>query len=192
VDGCSFSRFDAHQGVANVTILNSTLGHQCLNAIGSGLLRVEGTTLYGSSLINLRTDYGATWEGDVIIKDCTWIPNKGNQLSGTHCIIGGKNTEDHDFGYQCYMPANITIENLHIDDSKALPSFPGVYLFADFSPNHLSVVWEKNVMKYPIIVTEHVTIKNLTTASGKGWKLSGNTFMFNNVVIEEIPAEVKE
>jgi hypothetical protein len=35
-DNCTFSRFDAHMGVANATIRNSTLGHQGINAIGSG------------------------------------------------------------------------------------------------------------------------------------------------------------
>src|SRR5690606_24265358 len=35
-DGCIFSRFDAHMGVANATIRNSTLGHMGINAIGSG------------------------------------------------------------------------------------------------------------------------------------------------------------
>src|SRR5690606_36088007 len=33
-DHCEFSRFDAHQGVANATIRNSTLGHMGINAIG--------------------------------------------------------------------------------------------------------------------------------------------------------------
>lgn len=35
-DGCVFSRFDAHMGVANATIKNSVLGHQGINLIGSG------------------------------------------------------------------------------------------------------------------------------------------------------------
>ncbi len=35
-DSCVFSRFDAHMGVANATIRNSTLGHMGINAIGSG------------------------------------------------------------------------------------------------------------------------------------------------------------
>ncbi|HKI89980.1 MAG TPA: hypothetical protein VKA38_13200, partial [Draconibacterium sp.] len=35
-DNCTFSRFDAHMGVANATIRNSTLGHMGINAIGTG------------------------------------------------------------------------------------------------------------------------------------------------------------
>jgi hypothetical protein len=44
-DSCTLSRFDAHMGVANATIRNSTLGHMGINAIGSGTLTVENTTV---------------------------------------------------------------------------------------------------------------------------------------------------
>jgi len=51
-DYCTFSRFDAHMGVANATIRNSTLGHQRINAIGSGTLTVENPrSKVGTSLI---------------------------------------------------------------------------------------------------------------------------------------------
>lgn len=60
-DNCTFSRFDAHMGVANATIRNSTLGHQGINAIGSGILIVENSTVKSGSFINLRDDYGSTW-----------------------------------------------------------------------------------------------------------------------------------
>ncbi len=185
---CEFSRFDAHQGVANVTIIGSTLGHQCLNAIGSGMLRVEDSTLYGSSFINLRSDYGSTWEGDVIIRNCTWIPNKGNTLTGTHAIIGGSYTGFHDFGYECFMPKNITIEGLHIDDSKSAASYPGVYLFGNITAQNTSENYEQKVQMqgYPYHVTENVTISGFTSASGKKWNLSPNTYMFRNVVINDL------
>jgi len=59
-DSCAFSRFDAHKGVANATIRNSTLGHMGINAIGSGILTVENSTIRGRSIVNLRSDYGCT------------------------------------------------------------------------------------------------------------------------------------
>ncbi|WP_353722318.1 hypothetical protein [Dyadobacter sp. 676] len=64
-DHCILSRFDAHQGVANATIRNSTLGHMGINAIGSGLLLVENSTIRGRSVVNLRPDYGSTWQGEL-------------------------------------------------------------------------------------------------------------------------------
>ncbi|HSM49709.1 MAG TPA: hypothetical protein VK872_17950, partial [Draconibacterium sp.] len=73
-DGCTFSRFDAHMGVANATIRNSTLGHMGINAIGSGTFTVENSTIRGRTLINLRSDYGSTWQGEFIIRNCVFVP----------------------------------------------------------------------------------------------------------------------
>jgi hypothetical protein len=72
-DNCIFSRFDAHMGVANATIRNSTLGHQGINAIGSGTFTVENSTIYGWNLINLRSDYGSTWQGELLIRNCVFV-----------------------------------------------------------------------------------------------------------------------
>ena len=49
-DNCIFSRFDAHMGVYNATIRNSTLGYMGINAIGSGTLLIENTKVYGKVL----------------------------------------------------------------------------------------------------------------------------------------------
>ncbi len=186
LDGCSFSRFDAHQGVANATILNCELGWTGLNAIGFGTLRVENTVSHGATFINLRNDYGSTWQGDVIIRNCTWQPNRGKNLTtGTYALIGGSNTEDHEFGYQCYMPENITIENLHIDDSKALTSYNGIYIFANLNSRRTSEAFEASA-KYPYIVTKNLTISGFTSVTGKKWMLSPNMFMFRNVVVNDL------
>ena len=189
LDGCTFSRFDAHQGVANVTIKNSTLGHQCLNAIGCGTLTVEGSTLYGSSFIYLRSDYGSTWEGDVVIKDCTWIPNCGKGV-GNNAVIGGSYTGFHDFGYECYMPKSITIDGLHIVDTKRAAAYKGIYLLGNITPSYTSEAYEKKVAAqgYPYHITENITIKNFTSESGKKWNLSQNKFMYRNVVVNDLDA----
>ena len=86
-DGCTFSRFDAHMGVANAMIRNSTLGHMGINAIGSGLLTVENSTIRGRTLINLRRDYGSTWRGRILIKNCVFVPSGGQSVTAN--LIGG-------------------------------------------------------------------------------------------------------
>jgi hypothetical protein len=131
-DHCTFSRFDAHKGVANATIRNSTLGHMGINAIGSGTLTVENTTIHGRSLINLRSDYGSTWQGEFVIRDCIFVPSGGRQTSAA--LISGSYSGQHDFGYTCYMPERITIENLHIDDSNHPEDYHGPAIFTDFNP----------------------------------------------------------
>ena len=90
-DGCELSRFDAHMGVANATIKNSKLGHQGINAIGTGTFLLENSTVYGGAMINLRGDYGSTWEGEFIIRNCTFVPAAGAKTTGN--IIGGSYQE---------------------------------------------------------------------------------------------------
>lgn len=185
---CTFSRFDAHQGVANVTILDSTLGHQGLNAIGVGTLSVTGTTIRASnSFINLRTDYGATWHGDVIIKNSVWVPARGTPFTNAN-LFGGQNLADHNFGYQCYMPENITIDGLRVQDENHKPGYDGIYLFTNFNPQFTGPEFENDPLKnkFPYIVTKTVNIKNFKSVTGKKWKLSPNTYMFRNVKINEL------
>lgn len=187
VRNSSLSRVDAHQGVANLTIQGCELGHQCLNAIGSGTLLVEDTKLYGYHMINLRSDYGSTWDGDLIIRNCEWTPNWGKAFSSAAVVITGSYTGYHDFGYACYMPHNILIDGLHIHDEKAIGDYNGMYLFGNITPEHTNEAYEKDVAEngYPYQITETLTIRNLTTSTGKGWKLSTNEFMFRNIKITE-------
>ena len=185
---CSFSRFDAHQGVANVTIIGCELGYQGLNAIGMGTLLVEDTTLYGTSLINLRSDYGSTWEGEAIIRNCTWIPNKGGTLTGRYSVFSGAYTPFHNFGYPCYMPEKITIEGLRIEDSNAAGSYPGIYLFDRFNGDYVNDAYAKKVAEegYPYHVTKEITISGFSSASGKDWNLTANEYLFRNMTVNDL------
>jgi hypothetical protein len=145
-DNCTFSRFDAHMGVANATIRNSTLGHQGINAIGSGTFTVENSTIYGRSLINLRSDYGSTWQGEFVIRNCVFVPAGGRPISAS--LIGGSYSGQHDFGYTCYMPERITIDNLHIDDSNHPANYQGPAIFANFNPRMTD---DSYVEKFPYV-----------------------------------------
>lgn len=177
-DNCTFSRFDAHMGVANATIRNSTLGHQGINAIGSGTFTVENSTIYGRNLINLRSDYGSTWQGELVIRNCTLVPAGGKSASAS--LISGSYSGQHDFGYTCYMPERITIENLRIDDSKHPEDYQGPAIFGNFNP---MMTDESYVEKFPYVRTREVILRKVTTASGKELRLSDNPFMFKDVKI---------
>jgi len=177
-DSCIFSRFDAHMGVANATIRNSTLGHMGINAIGSGTFTVENSTIRGRTLINLRSDYGSTWQGEFIIRNCVFVPAGGKPTSAS--LIGGSYSGQHDFGYTCYMPELITIENLCIDDTNHLENYQGPAIFANFNPNMTDDSYKE---KFPYIKTREVILRNVTTASGKALRISDNPFMFKGVKI---------
>jgi hypothetical protein len=177
-DNCILSRFDAHMGVANATIRNSTLGHQGINAIGSGTFTVENSTIYGRNLINLRSDYGSTWQGEMIIRNCIFVPAGGRMSNAS--LIGGSNSGQHDFGYTCYMPERITIENLHIDDSNHTADYKGPAIFANFNPKMTD---DSYLEKFPYVRTREVILRNATIASGKTLRLSDNPFMFKDVKV---------
>jgi hypothetical protein len=168
-DGCTFSRFDAHMGVANATIRNSTLGHMGINAIGSGTFTVENSTIRGRTLINLRSDYGSTWQGEFIIRNCVFVPAGGRPTSAS--LIGGSYSGQHDFGYTCYMPERIIIENLKIDDSNHPADYQGPAIFANFNPKMTD---DSYVEKFPYVKTREVILKNVTTTSGKTLRISDN------------------
>ncbi|MDA0195666.1 MAG: hypothetical protein O2951_11580 [Bacteroidetes bacterium] len=178
-DNCILSRFDAHKGVANATIRNSTLGHMGINAIGSGTFTVENSTIRGRSLINLRSDYGSTWQGEFIIRNCTFVPSGGKTASAA--LIGGSYSGQHDFGYTCYMPERITIENLHIDDSNHPVDYQGPAIFANFNPQTTDDSFQE---KFPNVRTREVILRNVTTASGKTLRLSDNPFFFKDVKVD--------
>ena len=178
LDKCTFSRFDAHQGVANATIRNSTLGHAGINAIGFGTLVVENSTVYGSSLINLRSDYGSTWQGEFIIRNCVFVPSCGSPATAT--LINGSYSGQHDFGYTCYMPKRIAIDTLRIDDTNHPVNYRGPAIFSDFNVKFKDDSYKE---KYSNIKTEKVVLKNVTTASGKPLRLSDNPFMFRDVEV---------
>lgn len=178
-DGCTLSRFDAHQGVANATIRNSTLGHMGINAIGCGLLTIENCTVRGRSFVNLRSDYGSTWQGMLVIRNCVFVPAGGKPLTAS--LISGSNSGQHDFGYTCYMPERIVIENLRIDDSQHPDHYQGATIFSNFNPEMTDRTYQE---KFPYVKTKEVMLKNVTTASGKALRISDNKFMFKDVQVK--------
>jgi hypothetical protein len=178
-DSCTFSRFDAHKGVANATIRNSVLGHMGINAIGSGTLTIENSRIYGRSLVNLRSDYGSTWEGQFLIRNCTFIPEAGRPTSPV--LINGYYSGLHDFGYPCYMPERIIMENLTIDDPNHPAGYAGPAIFADFNPQMKNSSY---VERFPYIKTKEVVLTNVKTSSGKTLRVSDNKVMFEGVEVK--------
>ena len=177
-DRCTFSRFDAHMGVANATIRNSTIGYVGINAIGCGTFLVENTTVYGNCFFNLRSDYGSTWQGEFVVRNCVFIPSCGKPVTAS--LIGGSYTGNHDFGYTCHMPERITLDGLRIDDSNHPDNYRGPAIFSNFNASFKDASYAE---KYPYVKTREVILKNVTTASGKPLRVSDNTFMFKDVKV---------
>lgn len=105
-DSCLLSRFDAHEGLYNGKVINSTVCN--LELIGAGEMLIENTvfTPVNNPPIMLRGDYGCTWRGTLTVKDCTV-----RSVSGNDTILLSSGWVNHYFGYVCYFP-NILIDNL--------------------------------------------------------------------------------
>ena len=114
-DGVMLGRFDAHCGVYNVTIKDSVVNK--LNFIGDGVATIENTVVYvdGSfhDVINLRSDYGSTWFGDLVINGLEMRysdePSSSNPFSLIRAIW-----YNHYFGYTVHMPQNIVLNDVSI------------------------------------------------------------------------------
>ncbi|MEE0981416.1 MAG: hypothetical protein U0K91_07005 [Acutalibacteraceae bacterium] len=163
-DGCALSRFDAHQGVLNATVKNSVLGHHGIKLIGSGTALIENTTVLSDSFVDLRADYGSTWNGDMIIRNCKFYPTGVS----SH-IINAENSEDHNFGYTCYMPQKIEIDGFYVHRG-------GInYLFTKVNPNHKKDSYDA---EYPVVPPQEITVKNFDCLVVGSLKVSKNKAIF--------------
>ncbi len=157
LENCTMSRFDAHCGVSGGAIKKCTLGHMGVHLIGFGDFLVENTTVYNRHFIKFRDDYGATFNGNLSIRNCTWkIVDDGRE---TYNLFEAENAGDHDFGYFCTMPPNIIIDNMQIDDS-CIKEHCRVVVFGDYDSN-----FSKD-KPYPYGTPENVYL-NISTASGR-------------------------
>ncbi len=162
-DGCTLSRFDAHKGMYNSTIINSEIGHGGITAIGSGYLRIENTTVNSNHVVHLRSDYGSTWDGEVIIKDVT-LKNTGNAS-----IFTG-NWYNHYFGYVCHLP-NVVIDNLKLAKTTTITVFSG------FSSSDITSASTKN----PVAIGGKITVKN--NKNGYSFTVASNSYLKNKITL---------
>lgn len=151
-EDCHFSRFDAHMGVSNCTLRRCTLGWQCLNAIGNGTFVIEDTHAYGYAFVNLRSDYGSTWRGDMIVRNCTWHP-----LGTSRAVFSGSNDGHHNFGYDCCFTESVDIDGLTIAEDE-VDDRP-LYIFNDYAGD---IPAEER--KYMPIPPKSAKVKNIHTS----------------------------
>lgn len=114
---CELNRIDAHCGVYNLTIDNCIVGFSGLTLNGAGKLKILNTTRKGGSkFIDLRSDYGSTWNGDIEIYNCTFESNKTSRLIG-FSVSYDEDGKLHDYGYDRVLP-NVYIDGLTINNTS--------------------------------------------------------------------------
>ncbi|MBR6347031.1 MAG: hypothetical protein IKR69_06550 [Bacteroidales bacterium] len=172
MERCSISRFDAHMGVENVSLKNCVFGHMGMRCVGFGRLLMENCEVHFRSFILLRDDYGSSWDGEVLLKNCIHKPFSGNPIT----LIDGANNGDHDFGYTCCLPSSIELHDVLIDDI-CCEAVEKVYLFGDFARDaHASGL-------VPYRVEGSILMDNVRASSGKTIELSRNPDLFTGYSI---------
>ena len=183
---CKINRFDAHRGFWNATLKDTVIGHT-LNITGGGTFIAENVKrLTGNHFINLRADYGASFRGDIILKDCVFeAQHQYNTHRGTlyypdriysyaNIINSGYSVNNTgwnpsytngaywlwDFGYTCYMPENITIDNFTCAaaDLNIFNELPDLIFEYNYDADNIT----STSVKHPYQITKSVTLKNMT------------------------------
>ena len=188
-DGCSINRFDAHRGFWNATLKDTYIGHS-FQVVGGGTLYVVNVTKASkSNFMTFRGDYGATFEGDIIIKDSVFEARKvyNSWTQSTPNAIGSETTgyimdsgrevynygyssaEDGylggywywDFGYTCYMPINVTIDNFksHAKNTYVYDDLPDIIFENTYEEG---VTPGKFTVRHPYQITKSITQKNMS------------------------------
>ena len=117
----------------------------------------RGARVAGGAFIGLRGDYGSSWRGDFIVRNCTFAPRKGRKTAAV-TLVNGASTDWHDFGYACFMPRRVVFDGLVIDDSGLPENYEGPFVFGMFNEKNTSSGY---VEKHPYHVTEEVELRNV-------------------------------
>lgn len=189
-NGCRINRIDAHMGTYNLTVKDSVLGYRGIAAVGFGTLYVENVTAYSTHFISLRRDFGSYWNGDIVIKNCTWRLAESNYSPrliftsydamypyGYDPIVEGGKT------YYCTMPTNVVIDGFVLDASKvtstSFTATSGFQIFTNLLADTDSVITEAYLnnpdkYKYPLRIVKDVSLSNLKILMNE--ELIGNEF----------------
>ena len=113
------ARLDAHAGMYNAKLINSYLWTIALS--GGGDLEINNCHVYAGALIEMRSDYGSSWNGKIHIKDVTMHCS----ASPTLFTCGWYN---HDFGLETHVPEEIIIDGLTLTTPNDINIFPAAYI----------------------------------------------------------------
>jgi len=143
-DGCRLSRLDAHAGVYNATVINSEVLY--IHLVGGGRALIKDSTSYNySPVVNLRSDYGAPWDGDIII-DNLKVMAKSRNASNNSVTLISFTWINHDFGYIVHMPKNIIIKDVSVPDAQD----PIITVFSDPTTGSSASVNDFTVPRVPV------------------------------------------
>ena len=124
--GCTLSRFDAHSGLYNGKIINSTVNYMAIT--GNGDFIVENSRWFAedpgynsNSAFHLRSDYGSTWEGNIKVKNLdAYVYTTAGAYLFMHTFTNWY------FGYKVGFPV-LTADNIRFFDIATREMLPEGY-----------------------------------------------------------------
>ena len=183
VKNSAISRFDAHCGLYGGSIEGSKIN--LITLAGTGNFKISDTEFYSAgtqksynSLINLRNDYGSTWNGKIEIENVTAHVKPADFYLLYHVY------SNWDFGYTTYIPS------LEVSDLKVItPSGEAdtgyevklitTHKSLDLEPNiHLSVTENTHPIRDAESFIEELTAKVLAELSFVQSETEGLLFIF--------------
>lgn len=178
-DSSVLSRFDAHAGIYNVVIRNTKISY--IKLTGGGRAIIENSTIIAPeglpiALVELRADYGSTWRGDIIIKDCEFV-----NWTNPNVYIVSAYWNNWAFGYKTHLP-NITLDNLKIDKPT-----DKMFIFTRYATDSSGKIDEPLVdggtaNLNPAFISPTVTVKN--NKEGYTFKATENSYIASKVTME--------
>lgn len=122
---CNINRIDTHWYISNLTVENCKIGSRGINICGFGRALFKNVTRYGGiAFITPRWDYGAVWDGDIVIRDCNYVI-PANENRDSFFILLHSCNKDYDFSLQSVVADNIIIDNFNFvsDDGNENKNF---------------------------------------------------------------------
>ena len=108
------NRIDSHIGLRNLYVENTIVGDKGLTLIGSGSVYLKNVTVdRANNFVTLRSDYGSTWNGTLILEDVEYILPSGSGMSN---IIYSNNSQKN-YGYTTYFP-DVYLKNVTLNNQK--------------------------------------------------------------------------
>ena len=180
ITNSKLNRIDAHRGTRNLHVADTTIGVgnglKSMTLIGNGYFYGENLKIDSANhLLDLRSDYGATWDGTIVLNNIDFIVNKD---STNPAVVYAINDENWNFGYNSYFP-NLYINGLNIDTTTKGASNVSYVTFLQLSnlfSNGNSTIDRSNSRNL-YYFKDNIYLNNLTT-NGNNFKLF--TYSFPN------------
>lgn len=197
INNSEMDRIDTHFMVQDITVKNTTLNNKGVAVNGQGKLIIENCNFKNtSSILDIRGDYGSSWDGDIIMRNINILnPTSVTILKPD---IDPKYTQN-DFGFNpVYYGNNILLENINVDNmsnivNNYIMSIPkgDITLFK----NKVSYPKTFNVSninsKNKIITFKNDSNKNIYTVNGNTYFLKNGEIQtgFQEVTINRVKGE---